>query len=371
MGLELRISAAGGRTWALRCHDRAGRKRTIMLGHHPEMGLSDARTAARHTRVAIENGADPTAELAAERQKAPEPEPNTAGVATLRDALAVYEARRGVYLKSWTHSRKRVDRVFAALMPRPITELTTIDLQMAADQYPARQSAAFAVRTLRPALKWLAKRGLAQTGLGNIEQPVTVNRRRRVLSRDELSRLLPILIAGDCPHAAIYGFLLLTLARREEAAVARWRDIDFERGIWLIPETKSGEPHQVPLSRQALALLRRLGPADPDALVFVTASGSPLGNWDRETKRIHAASGTGDWHRHDLRRTGATMLGELGELPHVIEAALNHSAVAGSLIAALYNRARYRPQVAAALQRLADAYDGIVAGEGAVIPLHA
>jgi hypothetical protein len=53
----------------------------------------------------------------------------------------------------------------------------------------------------------------------------------------------------------------------------------------------------------------------------------------------------------------------------VIEAALNHVAISGRL-AALYNRSRYRPQVTLALQRLADAYDGIAAGAGAVIPLH-
>ncbi len=96
-------------------------------------------------------------------------------------------------------------------------------------------------------------------------------------------------------------------------------------------------------------------------MIFCTSTGAELGNWDRETKLIQAASGTDDWHRHDLRRTAATLLGEMGELPDIIEAALNHAAT-HSPIAATYNRARYRPQVATALQRLADALDAIEAG---------
>jgi hypothetical protein len=87
-----------------------------------------------------------------------------------------------------------------------------------------------------------------------------------------------------------------------------------------------------------------------------------LGNWDRETKAIAEASGTSGWHRHDLRRTGATMLGELGILPDIIEAALNHVAIRSPL-AATYNRSRYQPEVATALQRLADELEIIENGD--------
>ena len=90
-------------------------------------------------------------------------------------------------------------------------------------------------------------------------------------------------------------------------------------------------------------------------LIFATSTGAPLGNWDRETKAVQEASGTACWTRHDLRRTGATMLGEMGELPDIIEAALNHVCIRSPL-AATYNRSRYRPQVAAALQRLVCRY---------------
>ena len=108
----------------------------------------------------------------------------------------------------------------------------------------------------------------------------------------------------------------------------------------------------------------------PSALIFAVTTGAPLGNWHRETKALQGASGTAGWTRHDLRRTGATMLGEMGELPDIIEAALNHVSIRSPL-AATYNRSRYRPQVAAALQRLADALDGIEEGAATVVPLRA
>jgi integrase len=173
-------------------------------------------------------------------------------------------------------------------------------------------------------------------------------------------------------HCAVLRFILLTLARREEAASARWREIDLANGTWTVPgeRTKNAEPHTVPLSGQAVALLCGLGPGEGDELVFSTFAGGPIGNWDRETKALQEASATEGWTRHDLRRTGATMLGEMGELPDIIEAALNHVTIHPPL-AATYNRSRYRPQVAMALQRLADALDGIEAGAAKVVPLHA
>jgi len=178
-----------------------------------------------------------------------------------------------------------------------------------------------------------------------------------------LAALLPVLAGSARPYAAALRLMLLTLARREEVCAARWCDVDLGAATWTISDTKNGEAHAVPLSRQAVELLRTLRPADPapDALVFHTETGNRLLNWDRESKALMKASGTAGWTRHDLRRTGATLLGEMGELPDIVEAALNHVSIRSPL-AATYNRSRYRPQVAAALQRLADALDGIAEG---------
>jgi integrase len=368
-GLRLRLTPAGSRSWVLACRDTLGHMRRFPLGEHPALGLSDAREAARSMRAEVRKGADPISDARRKRSIGREAR---AGIGTLTALLDLYAAKKGAQLKSWLECRRRIDHVFARQLAKPLAMLKASDLQMAADAHPAQQSAAAAVRYIRPALKWASAPGRAYVpeDLTRVVPPATVKRRDRLLKRDELAQLLPVLRASSRPYAAAMLFMLMTLARREEVGAARWGSIDFDARTWTIHDTKNKQPHIVPLSRQAVDLLRGLRPDEPkaDVLVFATASGATLGNWDRETKALQEASGTSGWTRHDLRRTGATMLGEMGELPDIIEAALNHTSIRSSL-AATYNRSRYRPQVAAALQKLGDALDEILQGAGRVISL--
>ena len=120
----------------------------------------------------------------------------------MRALLATYEAQEGSGRKSWDEARRRIQHVFAGHLDRPIVSLTPADLQMTADAHPARQSASAAVRYLRPVLKWGAKREFVARDVALIEPPAAVKRRDRVLSRDELKRLLPALpcIGQSLPH---------------------------------------------------------------------------------------------------------------------------------------------------------------------------
>ena len=268
-GLRLRVTPSGGRTWVLACRDPLSRMRRFQLGEHPTMGIAEARDAARDMRVDVRKGADPVAEA---RQRRAIGKDAKAGIGTLGAVLDIYEKHKGKTLKSWPHSRKRVDLVFKPLMARPVATMTAADLQMTADAYPAAQSAAFAVRTIRPALKWAAKRNHLSATLADLQSPAAVKARKRVLMREELSVLLPVLRDAARPHASLMHFLLLTLARLNEAAGARWRDINLSAATWTIPETKNGQPHCVPLSRQALSVLQKMKPdiEAPDALIFAT-----------------------------------------------------------------------------------------------------
>jgi integrase len=373
-GLRLRLTPAGSATWVLACRDRQGRMRRFAIGGYPDKGISEARSEARalHTRVK-QDGADPVAERRRDRAMGAAAR---AGIGTLGAVLDLYGEKRGHAQKAWGEARKRIDLIFKTLIAKPAETLSGREFQLLADGYASQSSASYAVRSLRPALKWASQRGYLSEDVANIHPPAPVQRRKRILTRDELAAVLPALRASSRPYAPALRFMLLTLTRRQEAALARWRDMNIEARPWTIPETKNGEPHVVPLSRQAIILLQSRLPTDdvgnserpdPTTLIFATSTGAPLGNWDRETKALQEASGTVGWTRHDLRRTGATMLGEMGELPDIIEAALNHVSIRSPL-AATYNRSRYRPQVAAALQRLADALDGIDAGAAKVVP---
>jgi integrase len=367
-GLRIRLTPKGAATWVLACRDREGRMRRFVLGQYQGktgMGLAAARAAAKKLHVKIKTGGpDPIAE---KRKALAIGKDAKEGIGTLAGLLDLYQGKGkpGATLRSWKQQRQSIEHVFSKHLNRPLATMAVTDLRVTASEHEARYSAALAVRCLRPILKWAADHGYAPAGLADIKPPATVGRRKRFLSRDELAALLPALRASRRPYGAALLFMLLTLTRRQETAMVRWRHINLEARTWTIPETKNGEPHTVPLSQQALDLLRSRLPTgddgkpitpDPDALVFATSTGAPLGNWDRETKAIQEASKTADWTRHDLRRTGATMLGEMGEMPDIVEAALNHVAI-HSALAATYNRSRYRPQVASALQRLADALD--------------
>lgn len=364
-GLRMRLTPAGAKSWVLAGRDPMGAMRRFPLGDYPTLSISEAREAARTMRVQVRGGADPVAEARRKRIIGREARD---GIGTLTAVLDIYAKQHGAKLKSWEECRRRIDHVFARHLSKPVATLKAADLQMTADAHPAQQSGAAAVRYLRPVLKWAAQRGYLAAETAVLHPPATVKRRDRVLSRDELAALLPVLTASSRPYAAALRFMLLTLARREEVCQATWGSLDLTAGTWTIRQTKNGQPHVVPLPRQAEDLLTALSPEKPKAgaLIFATETGGALGNWDRETKKLQATSATKYWTRHDLRRTGATMLGDMGELPDIIEAALNHAAIRSTL-AATYNRSRYRPQVAEALQRLGDALEGIERGTGATV----
>ena len=355
-GLRIRVSPTGKKSWSLSCRDLKGAMRRFPLGSHPSMGLSVARTAARalHTRVKLE-GADPIAE----RRKI---KTSSEVTTTLRKLLIIYERDGGASgKKSWHDSKLRINSVFEKLLDLPLSDINRSDLQIIADTYVSKSSASAAVRYLRPILKWGSKRDYNNETLASIEAPIKVSRRTRVLSVVELQSLLPIISISQKPSWQVLYFILLTLARREEVARARWKDIDWANKTWNIDQNKTNSPTLIPLSEQAIQFLKNLfdDSSSSNDLIFCTKTGNKLANWDRETKLLFRETATSGWHRHDLRRTAATVLGDLGEIPDFIEAALNHKNIHSSL-ASNYNRSRYLPQVRTALQKLANYYDEII-----------
>jgi integrase len=252
----------------------------------------------------------------------------------------------------------QIKRVFRAHLGTPLANLVGT-LQMTVDNYPKPKSAWFGVRCLLSVLRWASAPGRAYIDrvLLDLRASAKWPSRDRVLSRDELAKLLPTLSASDSSYAKAMRFILLTACRRGEVSIARWGDIDFAARTWTLPRTMNGTEHVIPLSRQAITLLRDHLPEqsdDPSAFVF-NATGKSLAHWEGATERLQKASNTSGWTRHDLRRTAVTLMGNLGVMPDIIEAALNHVTIR-SHVATIYNKSRYRPEVALALQRLADAF---------------
>lgn len=360
-GLRARMSPGGRLTWSLNIRDSRGERRRFDVGQG--LGLAEARVKAEEIRRVVKAGQDPTKERKAARERAAAAQQ---GIGTLASVVHTYfESGPGAALATRGEQVKRIKSVFADHLNRPTLDLRPADLQISVDRHPAGVSAARAVMYARPVLAWAAKRGLAPKGFDELEKPLE-RRVQRVLSREEIGAILPHL--GD-EYGRAARFLLLTATRMSEATGATWAEFDLASATWKIPGTRRKDTRArtarngaktpaftVPLSRQAVALLQQLGPGQPNELVFRGERGGSLVNWDRWLKRIFAKSGTRDWSAHALRRTAATMAGELGTPPHIVEVILGHRNIGGQLHAG-YNQSRYRAEHADALQRLADELD--------------
>ena len=189
--------------------------------------------------------------------------------------------------------------------------------------------------------------------------------RERVLTQAELAELWAALPQGD--FGDIVCLLLLTGQRREEIGGLKWSELDLGRSLIVLPpdRTKNLRQHEVPLSRQARAILQRQPKRKGRDFIFGIGEAGFSG-WSKSKERLdqallaahrkinRKAKPLPDWRLHDLRRTAATGMAELGTQPHIIVAVLNHVSGHKAGVAGIYNRARYEGEMRNALQRWAD-----------------
>lgn len=320
-------------------------------------------------RSQIADGVDPAAERKARRQREKDA---LAGLGTLGSVLENYFQHR-VELRSAATQRKCLRAVFASYLNRPAIDLTPELAQLAVDDWArtrSKTSARAAVSYAKPFLKWAGKRGFARKGFSDLERPVASEKRQLTLPVGQVSTLLSEL--SDAPRDNAIRMMLSTGARCGEACGATWREIDLEHGMWIIPggRRKNVKPdrrqadHTVLLSRRVVAMLRKIGPCDPDTLVFPGPRGA-LDYWPEWTRRMRRRLGFAVTP-HAMRRTFATMLGELGAPPHAVEAALGH--VIGGALASAYNKAAYVDEVRKYIGRLGEQLDILEAGSN-IMPL--
>ncbi|HEY6701414.1 MAG TPA: tyrosine-type recombinase/integrase [Pseudolabrys sp.] len=170
--------------------------------------------------------------------------------------------------------------------------------------------------------------------------------RDRVLSNAELAAIWKA--APDNDYGRIVKLLLLTGQRRDEIGGLRWSEIDTNENLITLTgaRTKNGIEHRVPLSGEAMEALQGITPHRD--LVFGIGQDGYAG-WSKGKTALDAACGVKGWTLHDLRRTAATGMADLGVLPHVIEAVLNHVSGHKAGVAGIYNRSTYANEKRAAL----------------------
>jgi integrase len=181
--------------------------------------------------------------------------------------------------------------------------------------------------------------------------------RERVLSDAELRLIWKSL--DDNQYSTIIRLLALTGQRLSEITGLRWSEIDFKRGVISFPSerTKNGKPHEVPMAATVRSLLAAQPRSNGREFVFGKGAGPFSGlsrckaALDEDVARRRGGKPLPAWVHHDLRRSAATGMAEIGIQPHIIEAVLNHVSGHKGGIAGIYNRAQYGPEKAQALAR--------------------
>jgi integrase len=361
-GLRVRCTSVGELSWSLLVADTAGAKRRFSVG--TGLSLAEARQQATMLRQKIREGVDPGEERRVKRRLGQDARK---GIGTLGELVdRYYETGPGVSLRTKRDQKGIIRHVFAPLLVKPGLELTRLAVQLCADDHPSAASGSTALASLRPILRWAAKRGLAADDRWReLERPVVHTHRqgRRHLAEADLARLWPLWTG---PYGTAAKFILLTGVRLREATGATWSEFDLDAATWTIAaerrkDTRSRrkvtmEPQQsllIPLSRQAVDLVRGASRHGDGDLVLTGRRGGALVNWQRWLRSLATTSGINGWSPHTLRRTCATLCGELGAPPHVIDAILGHRVVGGAL-QNLYRRNRYLSEHRNALQGLAD-----------------
>jgi integrase len=227
-GLRVRLTPNGTMTWSLSARVN-GERRRLNLG--AGLGLAEARRKAEDARRQIADGVDPAeAKTAArDRRKAA-----AGGHGTLGAVItAYYETGPGKDLRSAEAARAVIEVVFADHLRRPSLDVRPGQLQIAADSWRSKSTAARAVAFFRPLAAWGHKHELMAKGFDDLEMPALAQDGeeigQHVLSRAEVGTLVRAL--GWHGHDGAALFMLLTAARREEVVGAVWAEIDLEKGI--------------------------------------------------------------------------------------------------------------------------------------------
>jgi integrase len=343
-GYRLRAGAGGKvlRSWVVQ-YRRGGASRRLLLGSAEVLSAEQARTMAKKALGLIANGEDPAADRADRRAK---------DKLTLRSVIDEYLAAKQVRPRTLAEIRRYLMVYCRPLHGMPVDAVTRKDI---ATRLVAigREHGSITLARARAALSafftWAMQMGIVEANpvLGTAK-PQDTTPRDRVLSDAELAAIWRA--CGDDDFGRIVRLLILMPCRRSEIGGMRWDElVDLERG-WTLPteRSKNGRAHTLPLLPMALAIIKAVPRmATRDHLFGVRANG--FTPWEDAKAALGARSGVTGWVLHDIRRTVATRMADLGVAPHVIEQVLNHVSGHKSGVAGIYNRSNYEREVRNAL----------------------
>lgn len=317
-GLGIRITDTGHKTFIV-YRKIDGKPERITLGRYPDLSIEQARHKAIEINAAIVRGENPNDKRRLERTEA-----------TLGNLFHEYMERYArLHKKSWKSDEARFKLHLYCWKDKKISQITKADIQKL-HVHIGKAHKVEANRML--ALISIMFNKSVEFGLWDKPNPVSGIKKFKEKSRDRFlqSEELPRFFAALAkePNGIIRDYILLAIltgARRANLLAMRWNEISWERSEWRIPTTKNGEPQIVPLSEEAVTILKRRKLNSVSHYVF---PGSGLSGHLVEPKK--------GWHRilkdadienlriHDLRRTLGSWQAKTGASLAIIGKSLNH-----------------------------------------------
>lgn len=380
-GLYLRVRPTG-KDWQF-IYSLNGKRAKQGLGSYPEVSLERARAKAAESRTLVADGLDPKTQLRAEKTRRAAEQ---AAAARRHTVATLFEEWHRKDVSSRKDGGSEVRRSFTKdvlpsignLYADEVTRRHIVDVLDEVLERGVNRYANVLLQSLRQMFRFAALRdivsgdptfGLTKKLVGGAEDD-----RDRVLSVEELRLLAVALPESDLtPQAQASVWIMLgTLCRVGELSRAQWADLDFENGTWRIPadHSKNGIEHLIHLSPFVVDRFRDVAAAlPPTAWVLPNRDGTSHLDTkalqrqfhDRQRQSPHRGRtklGTalllpgGDWRAHDLRRTGATLMGELGIHSDIIERCMNH--LPASKVEKVYQRQQTLEERRIAFNRLGE-----------------
>ncbi len=374
-GFCCKATSAGKRAFFVQYRPRGSGEniKRVHIGYYGKLTVAQARATAKEVLGKANAGSDPRAEQIEKKKRelasrAEQAREKAAG--TLKEAIERFLSVHAKPTRYWHEKRARLlGAGLETLLSKPIKKLTHAQLEEVLDTVKSRNASAHRLlfADLRPFFKWAKKRiPLEANPMADADAPKPAKSRERTLEDFEIKAFWQAASEASWPFASIYKLLLLTGARRVEVAGMKWSELDLDTSVWMLPgaRTKNSRDHRIPLAPQATAILDRLGIAaiktglgyqDGDLVFSTTGLRSPSG-FSKAKKALDARMQKilgpkfKPWRVHDLRRTCATGMENLGTDTRVVETALNHVSGTKAGIVGVYQRSEHREAVKAAFE---------------------
>jgi integrase len=367
-GLYLQVHQSGSKYWRLK-YRFGGKEKRLAFGVYPQVSLADARERCRHARKLLASGIDPVEAKKESKRLTIQKHENTFEVI----AREWHQNR----LSKWTpdHAKQIMRRLelylFNRIGPRPIADITTQELLSVMRKIEEHGSET-AHRMLQVCGQIFLYAVITQRTANNPAiflrgalKPV-VKSNHAYIKPNELPEYLQNLEAykGALQTKLAMKFLSLTFVRSAELRGAEWSEIDFDKSEWRIPaeRMKMRELHIVPLSRQAIGILKEISTLTGHWRYVFPNQHKPSGQMSENTI-LYALYRMGYHSRatgHGFRSTASTVLNENGFPPDVIERQLAHGE--RDKVRAAYNHAQYLPERRKMMQWWADYLDTASSG---------